>query len=72
MYGEMRWILPKKPQLLNELRIYEPNMPVIETHNLAKTLEVVEALITCLTCWWQQNTICGFLGPNGAGKPLTI
>ena len=44
---------------------------VIETHELSKTFNNVQALKP-LDLKVSQNTICGFLGPNGAGKTTTI
>jgi ABC-2 type transport system ATP-binding protein len=47
------------------------NALVIETHNLSKTYQEVEALKD-LNLTVKQNSIFGFLGPNGAGKSTTI
>jgi ABC-2 type transport system ATP-binding protein len=47
------------------------NSLVIETHNLSKAYNGVQAL-SDLNLKVQQHSIFGFLGPNGAGKSTTI
>jgi len=47
------------------------NSLVIETHNLSKAYNGVQAL-SDLNLKVQQHSIFGFLGPNGAGKTTTI
>jgi ABC-2 type transport system ATP-binding protein len=47
------------------------NSLVIETHNLSKAYQGVQALKD-LNLKVQQHSIFGFLGPNGAGKTTTI
>ena len=47
------------------------NSLVIETHNLSKIYQEVEALKD-LNLTVKQNSIFGFLGPNGAGKTTAI
>jgi ABC-2 type transport system ATP-binding protein len=51
--------------------MYSDNSLIIETHNLSKTYEEVEAL-KGLNLTVKQYSIFGFLGPNGAGKSTTI
>jgi ABC-2 type transport system ATP-binding protein len=49
----------------------EPIINIIETHNLSKNYNGVEALKN-LNLKVKKNSIFGFLGPNGAGKTTTI
>jgi len=49
----------------------ESNSLVIETRDLSKTYQQVNAL-TSLNLQVRKNSIFGFLGPNGAGKTTTI
>jgi len=46
-------------------------MDVIQTHNLSKTFDEVQALKS-LNLSVPKHSITGFLGPNGAGKSTTI
>jgi len=48
-----------------------PNPNVIQTYDLSKTFDEVEAL-KLLTLTVPQNSIFGFLGPNGAGKTTAM
>ena len=47
------------------------DVPVIQTQDLSKTFDGVEALKS-LNLRVPRNSIFGFLGPNGAGKTTTI
>jgi len=49
----------------------ESDILVIETRDLSKTYQQVNALKS-LNLQVHKNSIFGFLGPNGAGKTTTI
>jgi ABC-2 type transport system ATP-binding protein len=53
------------------IKMDAPQYCVIETHNLSKAYNGVQALKD-LNLTVKQHSIFGFLGPNGAGKTTTI